>query len=52
MFAHLTLDLVIVSSSVMTMTNPIQMDEMLLFVCSKKADETNLSSKLPVADKS
>ena len=28
-----------------------QMHEGLLFVCSKMADETNLSSKLPVADR-
>ena len=27
-----------------------QMREVLLFVCSKTADETNLSSKLPVAE--
>ena len=33
------------------MTNPNQMREVLLFVCSKMADETNLSSKLPVADR-
>ena len=32
----------------LTMTNPNQMREVLLFVCSKMADETNLSSKLPV----
>ena len=32
------------------MTNPNQMHEVLLFVYSKMADETNLSSKLPVAD--
>ena len=36
--------------SLLTMTNPNQMREVLLFVCSKLADETNLSSKLPVAD--
>ena len=29
------------------MTNPIQLCDVLLFVCSKTADETNLSSKLP-----
>ena len=33
------------------MTNPNQMREVLLFVCSEMADETNLSSKLPVADR-
>ena len=37
--------------SLLTMTNPNQMREVLLFVCSKMADELNLSSKLPVADK-
>ena len=31
----------------LTMTNP---NQMLLFGCSKMVDETNLSSKLPVAD--
>ena len=33
------------------MTNPNQMCDVLLFVCSKMADETNLSSKLPIADR-
>ena len=33
------------------MTNPNQLCEVLLFVCSKMADGTNLSSKLPVADR-
>ena len=33
------------------MTIPNQMLEVLLFVCSMMADETNLSSKLPVADR-
>ena len=33
------------------MTNPNQQCDVLLFVCSKMADETNLSSKLPVADR-
>ena len=33
------------------MTNPNQLCDVLLFVCSKMADETNLSSKLPVADR-
>ena len=37
--------------SLLTMTNPNQMREVLLFLCSKMADETNPSSKLPVADK-
>ena len=36
--------------SLLTMTNPNQLCNVLLFVCSKMADETNLSSKLPVAD--
>ena len=30
------------------MTNPNQMRKVLLFVCSKMADETNLSSKLQI----
>ena len=33
------------------MTNPNQLCDVLLFVCSKMVDETNLSSKLPVADR-
>ena len=41
----------IVGLSLLTMTNPNQMREVLLFLCSKMADETNLSSKLPVADR-
>ena len=36
--------------SLLTMTNPNHLCDVLLFVCSKMADETNLSSKLPVAD--
>ena len=31
------------------MTNPNQLRDVLFFVCSKMADETNLNSKLPVA---
>ena len=42
----------IVRLSLLTMTNPNQLCDVLLFVCSKMADETNLSSKLPVADRS
>ena len=42
---------VVVRLSLLTMTNPNQLCDVLLFVCSKMADETNLSSKLPVADK-
>ena len=41
----------LVRLSLLTMTNPNQLYDMLLFVCSKMADETNLSSKLPVADR-
>ena len=41
----------IVRLSLMTMTNPNQMREVSFFVCSKMADETNLSSKLSVADR-
>ena len=37
--------------SLLTVTNPNQLCDVLLFVCSKMADETNLSSKLPVADR-
>ena len=33
------------------MTNPNQMCKVLLFVCSKMADETDLSSKMPVVDR-
>ena len=39
----------LVRLSLLTMTNPNQLYDVLLFVCSKMADETNLSSKLPVA---
>ena len=42
---------VVVRLSLLTMTNPNQLCDVLLFVCSKMADETNLSSKLPVADR-
>ena len=41
----------LVRLSLLTMTNPNQLCDVLLFVCSKIADETNLSSKLPVADR-
>ena len=34
-----------------TMTNPNQLCDVWLFVCSKMADETSLSSNLPVADR-
>ena len=37
--------------SLLTMTSPNQLCDVLLFVCSKMADETNLSSKVPVADR-
>ena len=37
--------------SLLTMTNPNQLCDVLLFVCFKMADETNLSSKQPVADR-
>ena len=42
---------ILVRLSLLTMTNPNQLCDVLLFVCSKMADETNLSSKLPVADR-
>ena len=41
----------VVCLSLLTITNPNQLCDVLLFVCSKMADETNLSSKLPVADR-
>ena len=44
-------DIYLVRLSLLTMTNPNQLCDVLLFVCSKMADETNLSSKLPVADR-
>ena len=40
----------IVCWSLLTMTNPNQRREVLLFVCSKMTDKTNLSSIPPVAD--
>ena len=42
---------ILVRLSLLTMTAPNQLCDVLLFVCSKMADETNLSSKLPVADR-
>ena len=42
---------ILVRLSLLTMTNPNQLCDALLFVCSKMADETNLSSKLPVANR-
>ena len=45
------IEIFIVRLSLLTMTNPNQVCDMLLFVCSKMADEINLSSKLPVADR-
>ena len=41
----------IVRLSLLTMTKPNHLCDVLLFVCSKMADETNLSSKLPVEDR-
>ena len=43
--------ILLVRLSLLTMTNLNQLCDMLLFVCSKMADETNLSFKLPVADR-
>ena len=37
--------------SLLTMTNPNQLCDVLLFMCSKMADETYFSSKLSVADR-
>ena len=42
---------IFVRLSLLTMTNHNQLYDVLLFVCSKMADEANLSSKLPVADR-
>ena len=42
---------IFVRLSLLTMTNPNQLYDVLLFVCSKMADETNLSFQLPVADR-
>ena len=39
---------VFVRPSLLTMTSPNQLCDVLLFLCSKMADETNLSSKPPV----
>ena len=50
-FKHFALEYDVVRLSLLTMTNPIQLCDVLLLVCSKMADETNLSSKLPVADR-
>ena len=44
--------LIIVRLSLLAMTSLNQMREALHFVFSNMADETNLSSKLPVADRS
>ena len=44
-------DPILVRLSLLTMTNPNQLCDVLLCVCYKMADETNLSSKLPVADR-
>ena len=41
----------IVRLSLLTMTNPNQMREVLLFVCSKMTDEASHISKLPAADR-
>ena len=46
-FSHIYM----VRLSLLTMTNRNQLCDVLLFVCSKMADETNLSSKLSVADR-
>ena len=42
---------ILVRLSLLTMTNPNQLCDVLLFVCSKMADKSNLSSKLPVANR-
>ena len=43
--------IIIVRLSLLTLTHLNQMRKVLLFVCFKMADETNLISKLPVADR-
>ena len=48
---HIWYDEYFVHLSLLTMTNPNQLCDVLLFVCSKMADETNPSIKLPVADR-
>ena len=48
---HLQRYVLFVHHSLLAMTNPNQLCDVLLFVCSKMADETTLSSKLPVADR-
>ena len=50
-FHCLDITKITVRLSLLTMTNPNELCDVLLFVCSKMADETNLSSKLPVADR-
>ena len=50
MFVHFIMYM-FVRLSLLTMTSPNQLCGVLLFVCSKMADETNPSSKLPVADR-
>ena len=42
---------VFVRLSLLTMIGPDQLCDVLLFVCSKMTDKTDLSSKLPVADR-
>ena len=51
MFELSRFDCIIVHLSLLKMTNPNQLCDVLLFVYSEMADETNLSSKLPVADR-
>ena len=50
-YMHFFSILFLVRLSLPIMTNPNQLCDVLLFVCSKMADETNLSSKPPVADR-
>ena len=47
----LILFIIIVYLSLLIVTNLNQMPEMLLFVCSRMVDETKISSKLLVADR-
>ena len=50
-FSLYRLQLMFVRLSLLTMTNPNHLCNVLLFVFFKMADETNISSKLPVADR-
>ena len=48
---QIEIDRSFVRLSLLTMTNPKQMHEVLLFVCSKMANKTNLSPQPTIADR-